>query len=498
MSIYLPLLVAAPILGAGLLIMFPRIKALRYALITGIPAGTGGFAIALIIHHRTTPVIATQIGSWPVGVAIPFASDSFSALMLAGTSLCIVACMGLAIATGAANERYFAPLSLVLGAGVAGALVTADLFNLFVFIELMFLPSCGLIIMGKGIKHLGAARLYVTINLLTSSLFVIGVGLIYGLTGNVNLAKLAGAAQDSQLVSTAAAVVLIALCIKAAVFPVHGWLPRTYSGASPVVTALFSALHTKVAVYAIYRIYAVIFGETLQYQNIILIFLGITMIVGGLGALGENHMRSVLAYSTVSQIGFILLGIAFFSELALTAGIFYLVHHMVVKTGLILTTSSLEETYGSGKFEKLSDMARKEPLVATVFFIGSLSLAGIPPFSGFIAKLSMVGIAVENNVVIIIICMLVSSLLTLMAMLSIWRHVFWEHTLAHDYALVDSGNVLTETKTRVGIAFLLPGLILIASSVIFGIGAGVILDIAHDGAESLVNIGPYIEAVTTP
>ncbi|GMA32993.1 proton-conducting transporter membrane subunit [Litorihabitans aurantiacus] len=268
-------------------------------------------------------------------------------------------------------------------------------------------------------------RLYVTVNLLTSTIFLAGVAFVYGVAGTVNLAELAGAAAESDAVAIATAVCLFALSIKAAVVPVHGWLARAYPATSPTVTAMFSGLHTKVAIYAIYRIYAVVFDGDERYLWIGVVAFSLTMAVGVLGAVGESTTRSILAFHMVSQIGYILMGVALFGPAGLTAGIFYLLHHMIVKASLFLSTGAIEVRYGTGALDRLGGMARREPWVAVAFFAAALSLAGLPPFSGFVAKLSLMVAGVEAGQVAAVVVMVVVSLVTLLSMLKIWRGVFW-------------------------------------------------------------------------
>src|SRR5690625_4069728 len=259
----------------------------------------------------------------------------------------------------------------------------------------MLLPSYGLIAITGGWRRLKGGRLYVTVNLLTSTVYLIGVALMYGAAGTVHLGELAASARESELVTIAGGVMLIAMLVKAAVVPTHGWLARTYPETSPTVTALFSGLHTKVAIYAVYRLYATIFDGDPRFLWVGIAIFSATMLVGVLGAVGENTMRSILVFHMVSQIGYILLGVALFTRLGLTAGIFYLIHHMIVKASLFLSTGALEDTYGTKSLSEISGVARRQPLVGAVFIGAALSLAGMPPFSGFVAKLSLLWGAAE-------------------------------------------------------------------------------------------------------
>ncbi|MEJ5912971.1 monovalent cation/H+ antiporter subunit D family protein [Pseudokineococcus sp. 1T1Z-3] len=522
----LPLFVAGPIVVAGALVALGTraARAAQAVLVLVTAASTAG-AVALVVSQLDGPVLAHGVGGWPGGVAIPFVADMFTALMLTVTGLLSVVCAWFAIASGEAATRSYSPLVLVLLGGVNGALLTGDLFNLFVFIEVMLLPSYGLLLMaapgGATTRRLAGVRLYVLVNLLTSTIFLVGVGLIYGVTGTVNIAELAGAAQESTLVAAAAAVCLVALGIKAAVVPVHGWLARAYPSTSPSVTALFSGLHTKVAIYAIYRIYATIYDGDEAYLWVGLLVFSATMVVGVLGAVGERSTRSILAFHMVSQIGYILLGVALFGPLGLTAGIFYLLHHMIVKASLFLSTGAVEIRYGTRPLGQVTGIARTEPLVAVAFFAAALSLAGLPPFSGFVAKLSLVLAALDAGQVAVAATAVAVSLFTLLSMLKIWSGMFWGRPttpgaleeapagmrlalarLAGDHreqaTVLEAQRADTAPRRRIGVALLGPGLVLALVTLSLGLGGQLLLDLASTAAAGLLDTTGYVEAVLAP
>ncbi|KQU00199.1 monovalent cation/H+ antiporter subunit D family protein [Sanguibacter sp. Leaf3] len=525
----LPLFVAVPLLTAAALVLLrgrPRLDAVVLGAVL-LASTTGG--VVLVAGARDGSVLAHGVGLWPVGIAIPFAADMLTALMLTVTGLLSATCAAFAVATGHAARPFFAPLVLVLTAGVNGALLTADLFNLFVFIEVMLLPSYALFVLagpGKGrLRQVAGARLYVTVNLLTSTVFLAGVAFVYGVAGTVNLAELAGAARDSDAVAAAVAVCLFALGIKAAVVPVHGWLARAYPATSPAVTALFSGLHTKVAIYAIYRVYAVVFDGDERYLWVGVVVFSLTMVVGVLGAVGETTTRSILAFHMVSQIGYILLGVALFTLAGLTAGIFYLLHHMIVKASLFLSTGAVEERYGTGRLDRLGGLARREPWVAVAFFAAALSLAGLPPSSGFVAKLSLLVAAQDAGQTAAVVVMVLVSLVTLLSMLKIWSGVFWgsptppetdDPDLAQHSGGIDpsggsgspAGNpspVGTLTvpaqatavpQRRIGAALVAPGLVLAVVTLGLGLGAELLLGLAETAAAGLLDPSAFVEAVT--
>lgn len=501
-------------------------------------------AFGLVYHFWSNDggAIAHQVGPWPPGVAIPFAADMFTALMLSVTLLLTIVSIWFAQASRAANSRYFAPLILILTAGVNGALLTADLFNLFVFLEVMLLPSYGLYVLSANrklpLRRVHGARLYVTMNLFTSTLYMIGVGFLYGTAGTVNIGVLADQAQDDPTVAIAGAVSIFALSIKASVVPIHGWLARAYPGTSPAITALFSGLHTKVAIYAIYRIYAVVYGGDTRFLWIGVLFFSLTMLIGVFGAVGEKTTRTILAFHMVSQIGYILLGVALFTELGLTAGIFYLLHHMIVKASLFMSTGAVEVRYGTGVIGALGGISRTEPIIAVAFMIAALSLAGIPPFSGFAAKFMLIVGAVESGQIAAVITMLFVSLITLLSMLKIWTGMFWEkgsggpatksgtlitsHTrdpYAHEASYTPElateatraqVSTLTSTQTiieadestvparRINFSLAAPSVVLALITICLGLGAQFLLALTGIAAEGLYDTTQYVQAVLSP
>lgn len=512
----LPLFVAVPLLSAGLLIILRRLSWLQPTLLFGVLGASLLGAVLLLAEITAGGVLAHGVGGFAFGVAIPFAADTFTALLLASTAGLALMCAWFAAASGYLREPFVAPLILVLMAGVYGALLTADLFNFFVFIEVMLLPSYGLYAVTVhrhgGDLMLGGMRLYIVVNLFASTTLLAGVALVYAAAGTVNLGQLAGAAAEDPMVAVAMCVVLLALLTKASVVPVHGWLARTYSYTSPAVTALFSGLHTKVAVYALYRFYAVVFDGEELFRGILAVLFTATMLIGVLGAVGERTTRSILVFHMVSQLGYILMGLALFTELGLMAGIFYLVHNMLVKASLFLSTGAVEIQYGTGELGRVTDVARREPVLAVAFFAAALSLAGIPPFSGFVAKFSLMLATWEAGRVSALVVMVVVSLITLISMLKIWSGMFWGdlETPAPDPAQGQDpdgegatlgGGVALSTRVRgparrVGPALAAPAIILAAVSLVLGVGGEFLLGWAETAAQGLLDTSSYVTAVS--
>ncbi|GAA1902158.1 Na+/H+ antiporter subunit D [Streptomyces sodiiphilus] len=513
----LALPVALPLLASGLAMAATRHPLLRRALTLGVSAAVLALGVALLVHTSDGSVLSHQLGGWLPGVAIVFAADTLGALMLTATALLVVVCLAFAAAAGDDRHPLFGSLALILSAGVYGALLTADLFNLFVLIEVMLVPSYVLLTLTGGRQRVAAGRIYLTYNLLASTVFLGGLAMLYGVTGTVNLGELAGAAQDSPRVALAGAVILLAMAAKASVVPLHGWLPRTYPFATPAVTALFSGLLTKVGLYVIIRVYAVVYEGEGAYLWLLLAAAWLTMVVGVLGAVGQQAMREILTFHMVSQVGYILLGLALFSAAGLTAAIFYLVQYVLVKAALLLCSGAVETAYGTDRLDRLGGLAGREPLLTVAFIVAALSLAGLPPLSGFVAKLSLIRAAVlEADIVSVTIAVSV-SLLTLLSMIKIWSGVFagrlsvpareaWTPAAAEGApgsagaagAFGTAGSFGPPEDPRTRVALVLPAVVLAAFSLWLGVGAQPLLELAETAAEGLLDTSAWVEAVMTP
>ena len=509
--------VVAPLTAAGLLVLLGSRRAgtspvLRR--VVGVGVSTGVLVVAAVLLTAAMdgqrPVL--RLGGWPSGIAITLVADVFSALMVTVTALLVVASLAFAAATGEDQDPSFTPLALVLSTGVYGALLTADLFNLFVFVEVMLVPSYVLLTAGGGTRRLAAGRLYVTVNLLASTVFLGGVGLLYGVTGTVNLGELAGAAAAGPAAALAGAVVLLAMAVKSAVVPLHSWLPGTYSATGPAVTVLFSGLLTKVGVYALIRIYAVVYDGDRRYLWLLMAAALLTMVVGVLGAVGEKAVRPVLTFHMVSQIGYMLLGLALFTGAGLAAAVFFLVQYVLVKAALLMVAGAVEVGYGTGELARLGGLMRREPALAVAFAVSALALVGIPPLSGFVAKLGLATAAVAERQHLAAAVVVGVSLLTLTSMLKVWNAVFWQPAPDGDRA--DEGphdadsrppsphddagrSAATGVRTRLRPALTAPALMLAGLSVVLGLWAEPLLAVAAAAADGLVDTGEYVAAVTS-
>ena len=488
----LPIFVALPLIVSAITALSPS-KKLNDALSILIPAINLAGGIWLYAYTSTHGTIGHVIGKYQGGVGISFGGDQFSAVMLVATMIVAITANWFAIAVGETQARYFTPLTLVLVTGVTGALLTADLFNFFVMIEVMLLPSYGLIAM-TGTRHrLLSARTFVLVNLAASTLLLVGVGYIYGVAGAVNIGALRGAAAGNGPITVATGLVIIAVAAKAGVFPVHTWLPRTYPSTSAAVMGLFSGLHTKVAVYMLFRIWVVIFDMDERWNTLIIVIMVISMLIGGFAGLAEDTMRRVLAYQMVNGMPFILVMLAFTADggdaarYALAAGLLYTVHHMITVGALVLNVGAIEETYGTGTISKLAGIARRDPLTSAVFVAGAFSIVGFPPFSGIFGKVTIMLAAAQPGdwrSWVVITTIIVASFGALLSMMRVWKEVFWGRPMQN---YPEALNV----RWR----FMLPSASMMLLSLAMFIGAGQMWDVSTTAVDSLLNVDAYSAAV---
>ncbi|MGO1225402.1 MAG: monovalent cation/H+ antiporter subunit D family protein [Brachybacterium sp.] len=501
----LPLFVVVPLLGAAILVVLRR-PVIERVLLLAVPVLLGAAAVWLLLFHQRVPVISHAVGGFSDVLAIPFVSDSASAVMLLVTAVSTLAASAFLLMTGESRYRFVPPLVLLLTAGVNGALLTGDLFNLFVWVEVMLMPSYALIAVTGTWRRLGIGRLFVLVNLLTSTVLLIGVGFVYGTAGTVNLAELAGAGSEDPMTAAALAVVLLALAVKGGMVPVHSWLPRAYPATSGGIMALFSALHTKVALYAMYRIVSVTFSEGMPFLAVLAVLVITTILVGAFSTAASSRLRTAMGHQMVAGVGHILLGLVLFTQLSLTAGLLYLVHHVLTMSALLLTTGAIEHTYGSGRLEHLSGLARRDPWVIAILALGLFSLVGLPPTSGLWGKIGLLGASAEQastgDVVLgwaAILAVLAASVGSLLGLQRLWRRIAWGDdmtTYRPDDAQTGRGaEVPLPAEVRVPWRLALPGAVMMALSLAMFVGIGLLLTVFDTAAIGLLDVDAYVEAV---
>lgn len=435
-----------------------------------------------------------RLGNWQPPFGIMLLLDRLSALMLLVTA--VLAAFAVLYAARGDDERgpNFHALFQFQLAGINGAFLTGDLFNLFVFFEILLISSYALLLHGHGAKRVRAGIHYVVLNLLGSSLFLIGVSMLYGLTGTLNMADLAGRVSaadpaDAPLLAAAGYLLLVVFALKGAILPLYFWLPRAYASATAPVAALF-AIMTKLGLYAILRVFTLIFGrEAGVLSDMVLDWLWplsmLTLAGGVLGALAARNLQVLLSYLVVVSVGTLLAGMALGTEAGLSAALYYLVHSTLVAGGMFLLADLIARQRGDTAAELVSAPALKQPLLlGALFFAGAISIAGLPPFSGFLGKAMLLSAVPPGpDALMLWPVVLVGGLGMVIALSRAGSMVFWRPSEAVSVARRADG-------VRVAASF---GLLL--GSLVLVVAAQPIEAYMQATAAQLFDLAPYLQII---
>jgi multicomponent Na+:H+ antiporter subunit D len=451
-----------------------------------------GWLLSMVWNEK---VVSFQVGGWVAPYGITIVADLLSAVMVLITAVVgsAVAVYALVSVDERREKRHYHPLYHILLMGVCGAFLTGDLFNLYVWFEVLLISSFVLLVLGNDQNQVRGGITYVLINLVGSLCFLAGIGFLYGLTGTLNMADLAlrlRAIESPALVSSVSMFFLVAFGLKAAVFPLYFWLPASYHTPPVAISAIFAGLLTKVGVYALIRVFTLLFpADSGQTNTLLVVIAGLTMLSGVLGAASQTDVRKILSFHIVSQIGYMVMGLALFTPLALVGTVFYIIHHIIVKANLFLVAGVAERLTGSFELDDLGGLYRRHPWLAILFLIPAFSLAGFPPLSGFWAKLILIKAGLDVGAYGIVAVALVVGLLTLYSMTKIWNGAFWKPLATGlDLQPIDRGTLLM-VSPMIGLALL---------TVLIGLWAEPFLAYSREAAELLLDTQPYIETVLGP
>ncbi|MRR53361.1 MAG: Na+/H+ antiporter subunit D [Deltaproteobacteria bacterium] len=450
--------------------------------------------ILLLVTVWNDGIQAIQIGNWPAPFGITLVADLFSAMMVAVAGLIGLSVVIYSLESAEVEHESFGyhPLLHILLLGVCGSFVTGDLFNLYVWFEVMLIASFVLLALGGHREQMEGAIKYVSLNLIASTFFLSAIGILYGVAGTLNMADLARylhSTPHTGLMTVLAMLFLIAFGIKSALFPLFFWLPASYHTPPAAVSAIFAGLLTKVGVYSLIRVFTLLFVRDVEFTHgLILLIAGLTMVTGVLGAVAQNEFRRVLSFHIISQVGYMVLGLGLFTKTALAGSVFYIVHHIIVKTNLFLVSGVVRRLRGTLDLGRLGGLYRNAPFLSLLFLIPALSLAGLPPLSGFWAKLALVRSALVAESYPIAVVALLVGLLTLLSMTKIWGKAFWGESPA-----TAAGEIQLSAFSRVSLY--LPMIILALVTVSIGFLAEPLYAMSLRAAEQLLNPAGYIDAV---
>jgi len=438
MRIPLPLFIAVPLVMAFLLPMFGRKgKTAATVLANLVTVSLLVFAVASI---GKTEVY--EIGKWSIPLGINLVLDGLSSLLLLVISVVSAAAM---LFSARYMEQYTAKtkylsLFLLMVAGMNGVVLSGDIFNLFVFLEIASLASYALVGFGCEHEELEASFKYMVLGTIASIIILFAIALIYGNTGTLNMAYISEAIQNSGLnagLKFALALFIAGFGLKAAIVPFHAWLPDAHPSAPAPISAMLSGVLIKtLGVYALARVIFNIFGVSVSIGWLLIVLGLLSMVAGAFLAIGQWDLKRLMAYSSISQIGYVILGIGLgatliarganlaWASLAILGGLFHLVNHALYKSLLFLTSGSVEMSTGTRQMKQMGGLAEKLPLTRATCTVASASIVGIPPFSGFWSKLILIIAAVQAQFYWIAAIIVFVSLCTLIMYLKVQRYVF--------------------------------------------------------------------------
>lgn len=496
--IVLPILL--PLVSAVVMMFFRKSVAVHRALNVAGTAMLFVVSLAILATVLSKGILSLQVGGWTAPFGISMVADLVSAIMLVATAL-----IGLTTAIyslGTIDEQrehyFYYPLLQMLLMGINGAFLTGDIFNLYVWFEVMLISSFVLLVLGGTPEQLEGAIKYVTLNLLSSAIFLAAVGILYGIAGTLNMADLAARMpllDHRELLSAVAVLFMIIFGVKAAMFPLFFWLPASYHTPPVAVSAIFAGLLTKVGVYAIMRFFTTIFirDDTAFIHQFLLIASAFTMVVGVLGAAVQYDLRKLLSFHIISQIGYMIFALAIQSPLAIAGALFYIIHNIIAKTNLFYVSGAIKCLKGSYDLKEIGGIYRFYPLLGLLFLVPALGLAGIPPLSGFWAKFVVIQAGLEAKHYLLVGIALLVSMLTLFSMIKIWNEAFWKDDPR------GSGNIVDEEYVHISslkkAMMLAPVVVLGVITVVFGFWFEPLFDLASRAASQLLDTRLYIESV---
>ena len=479
-----------PFFFAILLIFMQRKVLLQRAITLGALAFSAICAFLLLLQVESEGIQTVTFGNWPAPFGITMVADSVSALLVFTTAVLVffIVWFGFGMIGKPREQHFYYPGILMITTGVSGAFTTGDIFNLFVFFEVLLIASYLLIVLGGERLQLRESFKYILINVISSALFVITVAFLYSVVGTLNMADISEKIKEINqpgIVTTIAVLFLMVFGLKAAIFPLYFWLPSSYAAAPIPVLALFGALLTKVGIYAITRTYTLFFVHDLSYTHELLMILSIvTVVVGSIGALAHFDVKQIIIYNIVIAVGVILFAVAQLNEVALMGAMFYLVHDMIIKAALFMLIGIVIFITGTSNLRKMGGLMKTYPALGWFYLIAAFGLVGIPPLSGFVGKLLIIegGFASGNIVETIII--LGSSLVVLLSAIRIFIYAFWGEP-----------KPIKQLERAPYMKLFIPTAVLVLLSVAYGVGAEWIMPFMQDAANVLAHPSVYVEAV---
>ncbi|MGG7517183.1 Na+/H+ antiporter subunit D [Allorhizobium undicola] len=507
LAAWLPVLPVALGLGGGAVLMMQRRRPAHHpAIALPLLALMAFLHLALLVHVHAGGPITVMMGSWKPPFGIAFTADLTGASFALAASLVGLACgiYGLDDINTSGRRYGFYPFLLVMMGAASGAFLTGDVFNLYVWFEVLLISSFGMLILGSEREQIDGALKYAVLNLIATTLFLITVGFLYGVFGTLNMADLAiklnGAAETAPVL-TLATLFTLAFCMKAAAFPVNFWLPASYHTPRIVVSALFAALLTKVGAYSLIRVVVMLMPLEREELSLLLAAMAAaTMVLGALGALAQTDLRRLLGFIVISGIGSVLAGIAIGAEQGLGAALFYALHSILLMAALYLVIGQAGRLGGSFQLTSLAGLYKKAPAFALVSLILFLAASGLPPFSGFWPKVMLLKAALDIGAWWLAAAILASGFVTTIALARVFLLAYWrgegEISSADAGADADAGHgPQGERIFRPSRGAMVPVLMLTLPVVWFGLFPESLIGLTQTAAAGLIDPAAYIGSV---
>lgn len=482
--------ILTPLLFAAILLFFPKNISLQRIISAAAAVATLISVLFLLLKVKADGVQAVTLGSWDAPFGITMVSDMLSVLLVLSATIITLFVIFYSMPTiGIDREKsFYYPAVLFLLVGVNGAFTTGDIFNLFVFFEVLLMASYMLIVHGGEKPQLRESIKYLLVNVISSALFVAAVAFLYSVTGTLNMADLAvkiPQIEETGILTVIAVMFLVVFGFKAAIFPLYFWLPGAYHAPPIPVLALFGALLTKVGVYAIIRTYTLFFTMNIAFTHELLGIIAIlTILAGCIGALAYFDVKKIIIYNIIIAVGVILFGIAQMNEAGIEGALFYLVHDMLIKAALFFLVGIVAVIFGTSNLREMGGLMKTYPVLGWVYLIAAFGLAGIPPLSGFPGKLLIVQGGFEGPQFWGSIVVLATSLLVLLSAIRIFIYAFWGEPVK-----------TVPLKKRSYYQMFVPAVILVGITVILGVGAELFMPLINGAGEVLLNPSIYIDAV---
>lgn len=486
------LLVVVPMLAAPTCLIFERAKS-AWLFSTLACLVSLLLSILLLLEVHASGPVSYEIGGWSAPWGIEFRADYLSAFVLllvsAIASVVILAAQtSIAVELPTGQQPVFYVLFLLCFAGLLGIVASGDIFNVFVFLEISSLATYALIALGRERQALWAAFQYLIVGTVGATFFLIGIGFLYSLTGTLNMADLAmrlPAVEERQLVAVAFGFIAVGIGLKLALFPLHGWLPNAYTFAPSIATALLAATATKVSLYLLIRVYFDIFGATAAMAllpiDTVFLVLGISAaIIASLLATRQKNVKRIFAFSSIAQIGYMVVGIGIGSVTGLQASLLHLFNHALMKAALFIALAAVVYRTGSSKLEDFRGLGHTMPWTMAGLLIGALSLIGVPLTVGFISKWYLILAALEAGLWPIAALVLIGSFLALFYLWKIVEVAYFERTT----------SATTEASREAPATLIVPLWMLVIANIYFGIDTRLTLDGSAAAAAFLIGGAP--------